>query len=275
MAIDPAAGKIYWTNQSPAGTPPGSVRRANLDGTNPETVVDNQANPIGVAVASGKIYWTNLASGEVRAANLADPVGTATTLFTNASFGPSGPSIDPTANKIYWASWQSQLGIRVGNLDGTGFPSTLISGPDSNGEFNSLFTAVLKAPVNTVRPNISGGAKVGKELTCQTGTWAPDLLGAFLYRAPASFGDYQWQRNGAGIASGPTFTPGPGVRRLHLHRDGHQPGRVDPLADERCEEGQGEVGQGQEDRQRSAQAGAGSGKPIDPNEPGCIVISPE
>ena len=50
----------------------------------------------------------------------------------------------------------------------------------------------------------------GRRLTCQTGTWAPDLLGAFLYRAPASFGDYQWQRNGAGIASGPTFTPGPG-----------------------------------------------------------------
>ena len=201
VAIDPAAGKIYWTNQSPAGTPPGSVRRANLDGTTPETVVDNQANPIGVAVASGKIYWTNLASGEVRAADLANPLGTATTLFNNASFGPSGPSIDPTANKIYWASWQSQLGIRVGNLDGTGSPSTLISGPDSNGEFNSLFTAVLKAPVNTVRPNISGGAKVGKALTCETGTWAPDLLGAFLYRAPASFGDYQWQ--GMGWASPP------------------------------------------------------------------------
>ena len=59
--------------------------------------------------------------------------------------------------------------------------------PLFSGESNSLFTAVLKKPVNTARPNISGGAKVGKELTCQNGTWAPDLLGAFLYRAPASF----------------------------------------------------------------------------------------
>ena len=60
--------------------------------------------------------------------------------------------------------------------------------------------------MNTGRPKISGGAKTGKELTCQKGTWAPDLLGAFLYRAPASFA-YQWQRNGSNIATGPTFTP--------------------------------------------------------------------
>ncbi len=66
---------------------------------------------------------------------------------------------------------------------------------------------MLKKPVNTGRPNISGGAKTGKELTCENGTWAPDLLGAFLYRAPASFGGYQWQRNGSPIATGPTFTP--------------------------------------------------------------------
>ena len=46
---------------------------------------------------------------------------------------------------------------------------------------------MLKKPVNTGRPNISGGAKTGKEMTCENGTWAPDLLGAFLYRAPASF----------------------------------------------------------------------------------------
>ena len=65
----------------------------------------------------------------------------------------------------------------------------------------------MKKPVNTGRPAISGGAKTGKDLTCQNGTWAPDLLGAFLYRAPASFA-YQWQMDGSRSSPpGPTFTP--------------------------------------------------------------------
>ena len=81
-------------------------------------------------------------------------------------------------------------GIRVGNLDGTGTASTLFGG-----ESASLFAAMLKAPVGTGNPEISGGAKTGKDLTCQNGSWAPDLVGAFLYRAPTSF-TYQWKRNG-------------------------------------------------------------------------------
>ena len=121
------------------------------------------------------------------------------TLFNSST--PSGPAVDPTTNKIYWTSWTSGLGIRVGNRDGTGTVSTLFGG-----EGASLFAALVKAPVNTVRPAISGGAKVGEELTCQNGTWAPDLLASFLFRAPASFA-YQWKLNGGNIATGPTFTP--------------------------------------------------------------------
>ena len=74
---------------------------------------------------------------------------------------------------------------------------------------------------------------MGKELTCQNGTWGPDLLGAFLYRAPAGFA-YQWTLNGAPYTTNRTFMANR-ARRLHLHRDGHQPSRVD-LADEFCEE---------------------------------------
>ena len=36
-------------------------------------------------------------------------------------------------------------------------------------------------------------------LTCSQGTWASDVLGSFLYRAPQSV-DYQWQINGSIIA---------------------------------------------------------------------------
>jgi hypothetical protein len=198
VAIDPANNKIYWTNQFSD-----EVRAGNLDGSGfAQSLFSGEDNPIGVAAdpAAGKIYWTDLNAGTVRVGPLGgSTVGAAQTLFNSST--PSGPAIDPTTNKIYWTSWTSGLGIRVGNRDGTGTVSTLFGG-----ESASLFAALVKAPVNTGRPSISGGAKVGKELTCQNGTWAPDLLASFLFRAPASFA-YQWKLNGGNIATGPTFTP--------------------------------------------------------------------
>jgi DNA-binding beta-propeller fold protein YncE len=198
VAIDPANNKIYWTNQFSD-----EVRAGNLDGSGfAQSLFSGEDNPIGVAAdpAAGKIYWTDLNAGTVRVGPLGgSTVGAAQTLFNSST--PSGPAIDPTTNKIYWTSWTSGLGIRVGNRDGTGTVSTLFGG-----EGASLFAALVKAPVNTARPAISGGAKVGKQLTCQNGTWAPDLLASFLFRAPASFA-YQWKLNGGNIATGPTFTP--------------------------------------------------------------------
>jgi hypothetical protein len=199
VAIDPANNKIYWTNQFSD-----EVRAGNLDGSGTaQTLFSGEDNPIGVAAnpAAGKIYWTDLNSGAVRVGPLGgSTVGAAQTLFSSPT--PSGPAIDPTTNKIYWTSWTSGAGIQVGNLDGTGTASTLFGG-----ESASLFAALVKAPVNTRIPEISGGAKTGKELTCQNGTWAPDLLASFLYRAPASFA-YQWKRNGSSIPiTTATFMP--------------------------------------------------------------------
>ena len=198
VAIDPPNNKIYWTNQFSD-----EVRAGNLDGSGTaQTLFGGEDNPIGVAAdpAAGRIYWTDLVAGTVRVGPLGGSgVGAAQTLFTSTT--PAGPAIDPTTNKIYWTSWTSGLGIRVGNLDGTGTASTLFGG-----EGASLFAALVKVPVNTGRPAISGGAKTERDLTCQNGTWAPDLLASFLFRAPASFA-YQWQRNGSDIATGPTFTP--------------------------------------------------------------------
>ena len=195
VAIDPGAGKIYWTNQFAD-----QVRVGNLDGSGSAlTLFGGEDNPIGVAIdaAADKLYWTDLNSGLVRSGNL-DGTG-AVTLFNSTT--PGGVAIDPTANKIYWVSWQSGLGVRSGNLDGTGTASTLFSG-----ESSSLFVALLRAPMGTAPPAISSG--VGEELSCSQGSWAPDLLGAFLFRAPRSF-VYQWLLGGSEIvgATASTFTP--------------------------------------------------------------------
>ena len=200
VAIDPANNKIYWTNQFTD-----EVRAGNLDGSGTaQTLFSGEDNPIGVAAnpAAGKIYWTDLAAGTVRVGPLGGSTfGAAQTLFGGEN-SPSGPAIDPTTNKIYWTSFGGA--IRVGPLGGStaGAAQTLFSG-----ESASLFAALVKAPVNTGRPAISGGAKAERELTCQNGTWAPDLLASFLFRAPTSFA-YQWFVNGSPtpIATSPTFT---------------------------------------------------------------------
>ena len=199
VAIDPAANKIYWTNQTS-----GTVRVANLDGSGTAaTLFGSESNPIGLAIdpAANKIYWANLSSGAIRVANL-DGSGTASDLFGGEA-SPAGVAIDPAANKIYWGNFGSGA-IRVANLDGTGTASDLFTG---QGLAN--FPALLRAPTGTGPPTISGEPRVGEELSCSQGNWAPDLLGAFLFRAPRSSFEYQWLMDGGEIGgeTAPTFTP--------------------------------------------------------------------
>ena len=51
-------------------------------------------------------------------------------------------------------------------------------------------------------------ARSTSRLGCSRGTWAPDLLGSFLYRAPQSFA-YQWRLNATDIGGATTghYTP--------------------------------------------------------------------
>ena len=105
VALDRAAGKIYWANHSA-----NSIRVANLDGTGVAATLFAEppgSGPSGVVIdrAAGKIYWTNQGSDEVRIANL-DGSGTASTLFGPAEAGdnPLGLAIDSAAGKVYWAA---------------------------------------------------------------------------------------------------------------------------------------------------------------------------
>ena len=321
IALNPAAGKIYWANW--VG---GEIRVANLNGTGTASTLfaapGNRLCGVAVDPVARKIYWANFSTNEIRVGNL-NGTG-ASTLFTDPSgSAPSGVAIDPANNKIYWTNQFSDE-VRAGNLDGSGTAAdpvwrrgqpdrgrgrprgrqdlldrpqlrhgpgrdpggrhlgvaqTLFNSPSPSGlaidptneqdllgqldvrlgdpgreprrhrhgldpvsaaRAHSLFAALLKAPVNTRRPKISGGAKVGRELTCQNGTWAPDLLASFLFRAPASFA-YQVEEEWVEHRHRSDVHAQPG-RRLHLHRDGHQPGRVD-LADESQEEGHRRVSQ--------------------------------
>ena len=67
IAVD--GGKVYWTEQTGAGS--GSINVSNLNGTNFETLKTLLSAPMGIAVdtAGSKLYWTN-ARGRVQSGSL-------------------------------------------------------------------------------------------------------------------------------------------------------------------------------------------------------------
>ena len=106
----------------------------------------------------------------------------------------SGQPIDPAAGRIYWANAGisgGAQGISFAALDGSGgadFPT-----PGATQNF-PVASALLKAPLGTGAPQVSGSAGRRSRLSCSQGSWAPDQWPSQLYRAPHSFA-YQWSRN--------------------------------------------------------------------------------
>ena len=62
-------GKLYWTEQT--GPSAGTINRADLDGTNFQTLASIRSVPVGISVdtAGSKLYWTN-ARGRVQRGTL-------------------------------------------------------------------------------------------------------------------------------------------------------------------------------------------------------------
>lgn len=199
IAIDPAAGKLYW---GVYGTP-AAIRTGNLDGSGSAgNLFGGQAIPRALAIepAAGKMYWGAFGSGEVRVGNL-DGSGSYASLFASES-SPDAVALDPTAGKIYWTDDSSSGAIRVGNLDGSGSAANLGS---FTGEEYPGFLALLRAPQGTGAPQITGASSIGSVLSCSLGSWAPDLPGAFLFRAARS-ARFQWSVNGGDIAGASAST---------------------------------------------------------------------
>jgi hypothetical protein len=205
VAIDPAANRIYWANRN--GTTGNKISYANLDGTGSGgdlvTGAATVSGPTGVAVdpAGGRIYWTNTTAssnnGKLSYTNL-DGSGGADLSTTGACLvcsPPSGVALDPAANKIYWNNTFT-VAISFANLDGTGSGGDL--GTSGGTVSEPAYLAMLKAPSAIDPPEVSGGSVTGSVLSCNQGTWAPNLLGAQLYRAPRAFG-YQWSLDGTDI----------------------------------------------------------------------------
>jgi DNA-binding beta-propeller fold protein YncE len=205
VALNPATGRIYWANLFG-----NKISYANLNGSGGGDLSTSGATvngPAGVALdpAAGRIYWANADDNRISFANLSGS-GAGDFLISGATVNvPVGVALDPGAGRIYWAN-QNGNKISYANLTaffGVHFGSDLatlaatVDLPD--------FLALLKAPSGTGAPAITGGSTIGASLTCSQGSWAADLLPAFLYRAPQGFG-YQWARNGGDLAGATSTT---------------------------------------------------------------------
>ena len=120
VAVDAAAGKVYWTEA-------GSIRRANLDGTNRQNVVTGLSTPASLSISSAPvevlipqsqrppIYWQTGTGGLQRL------TGATVSSFPQAAQNATGLAVDAAAGKIYWIEKIDDRSgrIRSANLDGT------------------------------------------------------------------------------------------------------------------------------------------------------------
>ncbi len=102
LAVDEAGSKVYWT------TAEGKIRRANLDGTEVETVTEGlcgigSITDIVLDIEKNKIYWGNDSDCQVmlRRANLD---GSEVENLLYGLFPPSSIVFDSTHQKLYWTS---------------------------------------------------------------------------------------------------------------------------------------------------------------------------
>ena len=162
---------------------------------------DGVSGPTGVAIdATDRVFTIGLLSGQSVLARWFDPEGrTVRWLAEHGWLGKYPPG------RIYWTNNDDNT-VRGASLDGVGPVDTLYGGPD-RGVYWPNFLALLRAPLGTGAPTISGGP-LRQPLRCSHGAWAADVAGAFLYRTPQGF-RYQWSLDGGDIdgATLSAYTP--------------------------------------------------------------------
>ncbi|MFD2531815.1 BspA family leucine-rich repeat surface protein [Gracilimonas halophila] len=101
ISADPGENKIYWSNVTE-----GSIRRADTDGTNSETVLTELDVPRGVAVDAGsnKLFWAEAGSSTpaIRGLDLGSENAVIEDIVTTNITSPYHIALDSVNSYIYW-----------------------------------------------------------------------------------------------------------------------------------------------------------------------------
>jgi hypothetical protein len=206
IAVDPLAGRVYWTNSGTTDSI--AFAKSDSSGVGDKLKTGNAPvnQPFGIAVdpLAGRVYWANSGNNTIAFASTDDSnVGDKLTTGDATVISPLGIAIDPAAGRIYWGNADPKR-ISFAGVDGTSGDLVTDATPGS-----AAYPVLLLSPRPAGAPAVTGPASPGAVLSCSAGTWAPDLVASFLYRAPQSFA-YQWSRNGADL---------PGATRSSLTTD--------------------------------------------------------
>ena len=114
IAVDVAAGHIYWTNMGNPTANDGSIERADLDGRNRKSIVPQGGTftpkQLQLEKKSGKLYWCDREGMRLMRANL-DGSNIETLVDTSQGDPRPGPdatkwcvgvAIDVDGGKVYW-----------------------------------------------------------------------------------------------------------------------------------------------------------------------------
>jgi hypothetical protein len=104
LAIDSQA--IYWTQQDPKFSVPGTVNTMGLDGTNPHVLASNQPNPAHIVSDGTNVYWTTIGfggSGNSGAVMMCAPGNCQPVTLAAQQPDPQFIAVDDVA--VYWADY--------------------------------------------------------------------------------------------------------------------------------------------------------------------------
>jgi hypothetical protein len=122
LAVETETGKLYWTERSF----PGRIRRAHLDGSFVQTLIDLEATPWGLALdpTRGKIYWTEEYSPNV--VLRADMDGQNIEVLVPGESGSRGIALDLQSDQLYYTLGEWPNEIYRSELDGSN-PQRILS----------------------------------------------------------------------------------------------------------------------------------------------------